>query len=154
MWRQDSAIGCIIQPRQTICVNPWITFPKAALNIPIKMNQARAEEPVPDPIYVLVEAQFPAAPQEGDSPRDQSSNNLFVEEFGHPLAWRVDSHFSFLLRTDTDRLLQFILASFMAANLNINNDLQLLRIQCKFEQDQMTPINSLTSNSPFSQPWT
>lgn len=59
------------------------------------------------------------------------TNSLFVEDFGEPVAWRVDSHFSFLLRTDRDRLLQFIAASFLANNFAINNDLQLMRIECE-----------------------
>lgn len=152
VWHEGAQRGCTIEPRQIISVNPWITFPRTRLNIPIKMNSSRVGEQLSEPIYVLVEAKFnegeggtssgnnysAGAMTPGGSSKEQFmgftdyTNSLFVEEFGDPLAWRVDSHFSFLLRTDKERLLQFILASFMADNYAINNDLQLLRIECEY----------------------
>lgn len=125
------------------------------------MNDTQYEPPVPDSIYMLVEAQFPVeSAEEGSSgsSREQFmgftdySNTLFVEEFGQPLAWRVDSHFAFLLRTDKERLLQFIVGSFIAGNLSINNDLQLLRIQSKFPSE-VSAADTHPSPSLF-QPWT
>lgn len=95
---------------------------------------ATPDEPK-SPVYMLIEAKFNALDcaeeQEQFMGFTDYANSLFIEEFGQPLAWRVDSHFSFLLRTDQDRLLQFISASFMADNLSINNDLQLLRVECE-----------------------
>lgn len=161
LWQNGAHRGCIIEPSQTICINTWITFPTTPLNIPIKMNDTRYEAPIPDSIYMLVEAQFPLeSTEQGSSGRSREqfmgftdySNTLFVEEFGQPLAWRVDSHFAFLLRTDKERLLQFIVGSFIAGNLSINNDLQLLRIQCKFLRE----LSAADTHPipPFFQPWT
>lgn len=143
LWHHGSQRGCTVKPRQIVSINPWITFPKSPLNIPIKFTGPVAESPAgPDSIFMLVEAKYNSATEEAHADEATVSsgplmgfsayrNTLFLEEFGHPVAWRVDSHFSFLLRTDKQRLLQFILASFLSENFAINNDLQLLRIECK-----------------------
>lgn len=107
---------------------------------------------IADPIFMLVEAKFGSAaehpPRERFMGFSDYTNNVFVEEFGEPVAWRVDSHFAFLLRTDNERLLQFILASFMAENYSINNDLQLIRIQSEWIPDMYSQrINRIP---PFS----
>lgn len=144
LWDRGHYRGYTVHPRQVISINPWITFPRTPLNIPIQIMGARASHEMPTKsLYMLVEAKFNDSRERSDSSGAEPSSreqitrfprhtdNLFVEEFGVPLAWRVDSHFSFLLRTDNERLLQFVWASFMADNYLINNDLQLLRIQCK-----------------------
>lgn len=94
------------------------------------------EEELENPIHMLIEARFGSLPIP-ESSRERSmgfsdyGNSLFVEEFGQPIAWRVDSHFAFLLRTTREQLLKFIAASFIAENFAINNDLQLIRVQCE-----------------------
>lgn len=135
LWHHNTQRGCTIKPRQLICIDPWITFPRAArLNIPIKMNDSVIRSQIADPIFMLVEASF-GCPDVENPPREpfmgfsDYTNSLFIEEYGEPVAWRVDSHFAFLMRTDNERLLKFILASFVVENYSINNDLQLIRIQ-------------------------
>lgn len=135
LWHHGHQRGCTIRPVQKICISPWISFPNTPKNIPIRINSPQTvEETIADPIYVLVEAQFAANvdDQLSEEERDRSmdhSNSL--EEFGDPVAWRADVNFSFLLRTSKEQLLKFILASFLANNLAINDDLQILRIQCR-----------------------
>lgn len=145
LWLRGAQRGCIVQPKQIISINSWITFPRVPLNIPIKMNDQGDVEISENKIYMLIEAKLqpeiePAATEsshgsDGSNSKERFmgfpnySNNLFIEEFGSPLAWKVDTHFAFLFRTDEERLTKFILATFMSDNFSINNDLQLLRIE-------------------------
>lgn len=143
LWHSGTQRGCSVQPRQIISINPWITFPQLPLNIPIKMNEVAHEQTPEKKIYMLVEAKFQLESDKpgpetgtGSSPPTERfmgfpnyTDNIFIEEFGYPLAWKVDTHFAFLLRTDEERLTKFIIATFMSDNFSINNDLQLFRIE-------------------------
>lgn len=56
---------------------------------------------------------------------------LQVEEFGKPIAWKVDSNLAILLETDLTNFKRLLMTSFLRDRLIINDNLPLIRIECK-----------------------
>lgn len=54
-----------------------------------------------------------------------------IEDFGRPLAWKLDSCFAVLLETDLRGLAALVTRSFMQNNLVVNDWLPLVRIECE-----------------------
>lgn len=55
-----------------------------------------------------------------------------IENYGQPLAWKVDSCLAILLKSDLRLLTDLVMASFMQNNLIINDLLPLIRIESKW----------------------
>lgn len=64
-----------------------------------------------------------------------------IEEFGIPVAWKVDSRIAVLLKTDVRRFAALIQRSFMQRSFVINDNLPLDRIECESD-DLSAPIRA------------
>lgn len=54
-----------------------------------------------------------------------------IEEFGKPIAWKMDSNLAILLETDLINFTKLLMTSFLRDRLIINDNLPLIRIECK-----------------------
>lgn len=145
-WHRDLGRGCSVQPKQVISIDPWITFPVSPHSIPVNIQSNSRESDPETAIYVLVEAKaFPIRidPRNEDSKDAEEvssdfemgfpsfKNLVLIEDYGEPIAWKIDSDFAFLLKSDPDSFLKFVVATFLEGNLRINDELPLFRIQSR-----------------------
>lgn len=125
-WFNGDQRGCCISPIQNINLSSWITFPIDSSPVPIdcKTNlDLRLDET--NLIYVLLET---------DNNPIQAFNQdaLLIENYGIPMAWRVDTNVALLLKSDYTHFIDFILASFLQNQLLLNDNLPLQRIESMY----------------------
>jgi len=54
-----------------------------------------------------------------------------LEDYGKLIAWKIDSHLAVLIETDVEHFTKLLIMTFLQNNLCINDNLPLLRIECK-----------------------
>jgi len=54
-----------------------------------------------------------------------------LEDYGKLIAWKIDSHLAVLIETDVEHFTKLLITTFLRNNLCINDQLPLLRIECK-----------------------
>ncbi|CRK91616.1 CLUMA_CG005270, isoform A [Clunio marinus] len=121
-WSNDVSQGISVSPKQMIFMNPFVTFPQPPSYIPFKTTTDEAPGIYKDDvIYTLIEADLIQAPE--------NQQSLEIETFGKLIAWKVDTRLAILLKTDSRKLSQMILSTFVQNNYAINDSLPLMRIQ-------------------------
>lgn len=103
----------------------WVSFPTSTNLIPFDFSIKKHELDEETRINLLVETEISGI-------EDKSSENLNIEDFGELLAWKVDSHFAVLLKSDLLHFTELIMSSFMRDSFAINDGLPLIRVECKF----------------------
>lgn len=54
-----------------------------------------------------------------------------LECYGKLIAWKIDSHLAVLIETDVEHFTKLLIMTFLQNNLFINDQLPLMRIECK-----------------------
>lgn len=102
----------------------WVSFPTSTNLIPFDFSIKKHELNEETRINLLVETEI--------LPESKNSENLSIEDFGELLAWKVDTHFAVLLKSDLLHFTELIMSSFMRDSFAINDGLPLIRVECKF----------------------
>ncbi|XP_055908964.1 biotin--protein ligase isoform X2 [Eupeodes corollae] len=138
LWMFADRRGCCLTPSQNIHIGPWVTFPEPPTLIPF--NCTSSEELSLDKtktVHLLLETDIlPALPE-------ASLENIMIEKYGKPIAWKVDSHFAVLLESDIDHFTNLLIATFLQNNLCINDSLPLIRIESVGYEGQPQPYEMM-----------
>lgn len=138
MWVKEKQRGLSLTPSQNIYLEPWISFPSSSNLIPITHEKSHLFLDRSSEVFVLIETENMPGVEEEDSLLVKHFlfyflKNLYqflqIEHFGELLAWEIDFHITFLLRSDIKHFSQLILASFLQERFFINDRLPLRRIQ-------------------------
>ncbi|XP_063696404.1 biotin--protein ligase isoform X2 [Culicoides brevitarsis] len=122
LYIDEKQRGYVLVPRQNIVLGSWIEYSPAVnlLSSNFRMNNVLFEES--NEIHFLVETGLiPMFHATGD--------NLMIENFGIPVAWKVDSRFAILLKSDKERFSELIISSFFQDCLMLNHKLPIIRIE-------------------------
>lgn len=124
LWLNGAQRGCSLVPAQNIQMRSWVSFPTSTNLIPFDFSIKKHELNEETRINLLVETEI--------LPESKNSENLSIEDFGELLAWKVDTHFAVLLKSDLLHFTELIMSSFMRDSFAINDGLPLFRVECKF----------------------
>lgn len=125
LWLNGAQRGCSLIPAQNIQMRSWVSFPTSTNLVPFNFSTKKHELNDETRINLLVETE--CSPIE-----NKNLENLSIEDFGELLAWKVDTHFAVLLKSDLLHFTELIMSSFMRDSFAINDGLPLIRVECKF----------------------
>ncbi|XP_055847706.1 biotin--protein ligase isoform X2 [Episyrphus balteatus] len=137
LWMFADHRGCCLTPSQNIHIGPWVTFPEPPTLIPFNCSSSSSDEELNldkgKIVHLLLETDIIPSLQE------TSLENVMIEKYGKPIAWKVDSHFAVLLESDIDHFTNLLIATFLQNNLCINDSLPLIRIESVGYEGQPQP---------------
>lgn len=61
-----------------------------------------------------------------------------MENYGIPIAWKVDSRIAFLLKSDLKHFSELLVSTFLHDRFLLNDKLPIIRIECKFTLKRFT----------------
>lgn len=135
LWMFADHRGCCLTPLQSIHVGPWVTFPEPPSLIPFNCSSLSEEINLDrnSIVHLLLETDIiPSLPE-------NNLENVMIEKYGKPLAWKVDSHFAILVESDINHFTKLLIATFLQNNLCINDSLPLIRIESVGYEGQPQP---------------
>ncbi|GJQ79840.1 Hcs [Trypoxylus dichotomus] len=152
LFQSDDRIACTIVPRQIVNLNQWLRFPKDKAQFPIHIGPCKT--PLTNPkIFLLIRANL-------ERYQPHQAEIIEIEMFGELYAWKVNSFFEVILKTDIENIAKLVncLAS---GNIDINHELKLLKIEIvdvegnlmKIKYDRVFPLEQKLKYSCAEVHW-
>ena len=113
-------------------MKPWISFPPAPNILPFEYFLSDVELNEDNILHVLIETDL--------FPSETGSNDalVMVENYGIPVAWKVDTNIAILLKSDLNNFVNLLSSTFLQSQFLINDKLPILRIECKEKNEFLT----------------
>ncbi|KAL5274469.1 HLCS family protein [Megaselia abdita] len=147
LWLKDNKRGCCLVPKQIVHLGPWVSFPSLPTLIPITTNYESSKAlqiEENNKIYLLLETEITRHPSAEEA--IDCDEAIKVEEFGKPIAWKMDSNLAILLETDLINFTKLLMTSFLRDRLIINDNLPLIRIESLNYGGTPQPYNEIKSH--------